>query len=293
MNRLLKKRLKGFMGKTHVFLSLCFLFIFMLIPWEFFEMTVWRLKENWLLAVVGIVVLCGGALFPDLDNDNSSAGATLGPLGSIFTTFMKSTSLIVWNLYHFKADKKPNTMHRYLWHAPIIWVGLGAMLYFGLNGGEYNIFTNVANSFKTDTFLYFLRTNAVLFLFIILIFMAVLVGSNMVIFQLGKFLPLPYIIKYIMPVAVLIYVMTTSYNNLRVIGICFALGAFLHCIEDGFADTGVPSLIFPIPQFWRKRVWGRIKLLPITVTTGGLANKVVDLVSGVTLLLLAFLAFKA
>lgn len=288
----LNKKLSGFMGKTHCLLSICFLFIFMLIPNPFFEMTVWKLKENWLLAFIGIVVLCGGALFPDLDNDNSSAGATLGPLGSIFTTFMKSTSLIVWNLYHFKADKKPNTMHRYLWHAPIIWVGLGAMLYFGLNGGEYNILTNVINSFKTDTFLYFLRTNAVLFLFIILIFMAVLVGSNMVVFQIGKFFPLPYIVKYILPVGVLIYIATTSYSNLRVIGICFALGATLHCIEDAFCDTGLPSLIFPIPQFWRKRVWGRMKLFPMTITTGGLANTIIDFVSGAVLVILAIVVFK-
>ena len=268
----------------------------MLIPLEFFEMTFWKLKDNWLLALTGIVVLCGGALFPDLDNDTSSAGATLGPLGSIFTTFMKSTSLIVWNLYHTKADKKPNTMHRYLWHAPIIWIGLGAMLYFGLNGGEYNIVTNIINSFKTDSFLYFLRTNAVLFLFIILMFMAVLVGSSMVLSKtskiLGKVVSVPTIVRYIFPILILAYVFSTSYSNLRVLGICFATGAFLHCIEDSFADTGIPSLIFPIPQFWRKRIWGRIRLVPITVTTGSIVNTIIDFVAAGTMVILAILAFK-
>ncbi len=288
---ILNKKLKGFMGRTHALLSLAILCAFMLIPVEFFELTFWKLKENWLLAIVGVVVFCGGALFPDLDADNSSAGATLGPLGSLFTTFMKSTSAIVWNLYHFKKDKKPNSQHRFLWHAPIIWVGLGLAFYFGLNGGEYNIFTNLMNSFKTDSFLYFLRTNAILFLFIILMFMAVLVGSSMIINNLLK-IRISYL-KYILPTLVLVFIFTTSYTNLRVLGVCFATGAVLHCIEDAFCDTGVPSLIFPIPQFWRGRVWGRIRLLPITVTTGSLINTIIDfMATGLIIVLMIFIFHK-
>ena len=293
----MKRKLEGFMGRTHCLLSLCFLFAFMMIPLEFFEMTFWRLKEDWILAIAGIIILCGGALFPDLDADNSSAAATLGPLGTIFKTFMKSTSSVVWNLYHFGVYRKPNTKHRYLWHAPIIWIGLGTLLYVGLNGGEYNIFTNVVNSFKTNNFLYFLRTNAVLALFIILMFMSVLIGSSKVLEGttkiLGKVVGIPKIIKYIFPILILFYIFTTSYSNLRVLGICFATGAFLHCIEDGFADTGLPSLIFPIPQFWRNRVWGRIKLFPVTVTTNSMANTIVDFVAAATMIILAVIAFRS
>ena len=296
MKKILKRKLDAFMGRTHCLLSLCCLFAFMLIPLEFFEMTFWKLKENWLLALVAIIVLCGGALFPDLDADMSKAAATLGPLGVIFKTFMKSTSLIVWNLYHFKGDRKPDNQHRYLWHAPLIWVGLGILLYVGLNGGEYGIFTNIINSFKTDSFLYFLRKNAILVLFILLMFMSVLIGSSMVldvsVKVLGKSLSIPKSLKYIIPVLVLIYIFSTSYSNLRILGICFAAGAVLHCLEDGFADTGLPSLIFPIPQFWRNKVWGRIKLFPVTVTTNSTMNTIIDFVAAATMIILGILAFK-
>ena len=291
--KLLTRKLNGFNGLNHALLSILFMLVFMIIPLEPFQLTFAQLKNNILLFIICLVVLAGGALFPDLDNDSSSAGYTLGPLGSIMTVFMKSTSSVVWNIYHFKGDQRPTTQHRYLWHAPLIWVGLLALFYFGLPSGNFTIFTNLSNSIQTGNFGYFVQTNATLVLFIILTFMAVLVGSNMVIYSITTIFDLPYLIKYILPSLVLIYIFTTNYTNLRIIGISFATGALLHCIEDAFCDTGLPSLIFPIPQFWRNKVWGRIKLLPITFQTQSkFTQKVVSVLSGVLIVAMLIVVFK-
>ena len=88
-----------------------------------------------------------------------------------------------------------------------------------------------------------------------------------------------HFVKYIFPTLLLVYVFTTTYANLKVLGVCFGAGYLFHCIEDCFADTGIPSLIFPIPQFWRKKVWGRMRLTPITITTGSLANTILDFIA--------------
>lgn len=286
------KKLKGFMGLTHVLLSLCVMMFLIIIPFEPLQMTFGRLRDDWLLFIVCMTVLAGGALLPDLDNDSSSAGATLGPIGGIMTVFMKSTSSVVWNMYHLKGDRRPTTQHRYLWHSPILWAGLAALFYFGLPTGNYNIFTNLKNSIQLGQFGYFMQTNALLFLFIILSFEAVLVGSNMIVFRISKIFEIPYAIKYIFPALVLIYIFMTDYTNIRVIGVCLAVGCVLHCIEDAFCDSGLPSLIFPIPQFWRNQVWGRMKLLPITVTTGGMVNTVIDFIATGVFVFMIFVVFK-
>ena len=286
------RKIEGFMGLTHTLLSISLLLVCILIPFEPFQLTFGKLRESWILMVAGLTVCVGGALFPDLDNDQSSAGHTLGVLGSIFTIFMKSTSSIVWNVYHFKADQRPTTQHRYLWHAPIIGLGLCLLFYFGLPTGEYTIFTNLSNSIQTGQVSYFFQTNAILTLFIILMFMAILVGANMILYRLGNIFPIPPFVKYIFPVLMLGYIFTTTYTNLKILGVCFGAGYLFHCLEDCFADTGIPSLIFPIPQFWRKKVWGRMRLTPITIQTGSMMNTVLDFIALGVMIFLLVIVFR-
>src|SRR5574344_410413 len=110
-----KSNVYGWMGKTHALLSVMLLCICMLIPVNIFKETFWLLKDNILFFIVGVTVLVGGALLPDLDNCQSSAGSTLGFMGSIVTIFMQSTSSIIWTLAHSKRERSPMTQHRYLW----------------------------------------------------------------------------------------------------------------------------------------------------------------------------------
>lgn len=289
LDNLTRLKLPGFMGRTHALLSLVLMEVCMLIPLDFLQTTFGTLKQNILLLIVSVVILVGGALFPDLDNFSSKSGHILGPLGSIMTTFMQSTSSIVWNVYHLSGDRKPSNQHRYLWHTPIIGLGLIALFWFRLPNGNYTIFTNIKSSIEAHQFGYFIQTNAVLMLFIILSFMATLIGSSILLARLGKLIEIPKLIKYIFPVAVLVYIFTASYTQLRMLGISFGAGYLFHILEDAFADTGVP-LLFPIPVFWKKQAWARIKF-PITAKTGGLANTIIDFVAGIAVIVLAIIIF--
>jgi len=289
--KIMNKKLPGFMGKTHTALSILGMAICMMIPAYPFQITFGVLKSNIPLFIVCLAVLVGGALLPDLDNDQSTAGATLGPLGSMFTLFMKSTSSVVWNVYHFKGDHRPPTQHRYLWHTPIIGIGLIALFYFGLPNGNYTILTNIQNSISTKQFGTFIQNNAILVLFIILCFMAVLVGSNSIIYTISKIFPIPGLVKYVLPVGSLIYIGVANYSDLRILGVCLGAGYLMHCLEDFFCDSSIP-LIWPIPAFWKRKVWWKPHL-PLTVTTGSTINTIIDLIGIILAVIMLIVAFMA
>lgn len=276
---------KGFMGKTHALLSVMLLCICMLIPISVFKETIWLLKDNILFFIVGIIIVVGGALLPDLDNCQSSAGSTLGFMGSIMTIFMQSISSIMWTLIHGRSDRRPMTPHRYFWHTGIVSVGIICLFWFFIPIEETTIFGGI----KEETAAVFLQNNVAILFLIILIFMAVLCGSDMIMYRLIKLFKLPKFISYIFPVLVLIYVFTLSYTKLRVLGICLGLGYLFHCLEDFFADSGVP-LLWPIPI--KGHMWYKCHFLA-TCTTGGLVNTILDIVVlAIDILLIALILMK-
>lgn len=262
--------IKGFMGKTHALLSVMLLCVCLLIPVNVFKETIWLLKENILFFIVGLIVLIGGALLPDLDNSQSSAGSTLGFMGSICTIFMQSISSIVWTLVHTKHERHPMTPHRYFWHTLVASIGLICVFFFGMPKGEATIIKGI----QEESFSIFIQNHVSLLIFIILMFMAVLCGSNMIVYRLIKWFKLPKIINYIIPTLVLIYIFTIDYNHLRILGLCIGFGYLFHCLEDFFADSGVP-LLWPIPI--KGCCWQRCRFL-ITCQTGGLVNTILDVV---------------
>ena len=262
--------IKGFMGKTHALLSVMLMLLCMLIPINFFKETIWLLKDNILFFIVGIIVLVGGALLPDLDNCQSSAGSTLGFMGSICTIFMQSISSIVWTLLHGKGDRTPNTPHRYFWHTLLASFGILSLFIFGLKGSNDTIIGLV----KENGIASFLQNYVVLLFFIVIMFMAVLCGSDMILYRLIKLFSLPKSLSYIIPIGVLVYIFTIDLYHLRILGICIGLGYLFHIIEDFFADSGVP-LFFPIPI--KRQMWHRCNF-PITCQTGGLVNTIIDIV---------------
>lgn len=266
-------KIKGFMGKTHALLSIMLLCILLLIPINVFKDTLWLLKDNILFFITGLIILVGGSLLPDLDNVQSSAGSTLGFMGSMFTSFMQSTSTIVFKVAHTKSDREPPTPHRYFWHTLVASIGLFSIFFFGLPKGE----TKILEDIQQKSIGTFLQENAIILFLLLIVYMAVLCGSNMVIYRLIKLFKLPRAINHIFPVAMLVYLFFINYNQLRILGICVSLGYLFHCIEDCFADTGVP-ILWPIPI--KGQMWHRIKFV-VTCTTDttepNLANTIVDL----------------
>ena len=261
---------KGFMGKTHALLSIMLLCICMIIPFSVFEETIWLLKDNILFFILGIVSVSGGALLPDLDNSQSSAGSTLGFMGSMFTVFMQSTSSMIFNIVKTKKDRTPPTPHRYFWHTLIVGAGLLCLFYFGMPEGNITFIEGI----KKYSIWVFLQDNITMMVFLLFIFMAILCGSDMVLSRIIKFFKLPKILNYILPLAGLVYVFFLEFSKLRILGICIGMGYLFHCIEDFFADTGVP-LLWPLPI--HGKLWQRCKFI-ITCETGGLTNTIIDLV---------------
>lgn len=274
MKKFLNARVKGFLGRTHALLSVMLFCICMLIPADFFQTTIGIMKNEVPFFIVGLIVLIGGALLPDLDNGQSSAGATLGPLGSICTTFMQSISSIFWTMLHGKGDKMPPSQHRYFWHTLICSAGIFCLFYFGMPASDNTLITSIQKSEDITTWLQY---NAILILFIILIFMAILVGSNMLISKLVTLFKSSKLkfLNYILPVAACIYIFFIDISHLKILGMCIGMGYFFHCLEDCFADSGVPFL-WPIPI--KNQMWKRIRLTPITIQTGGLANTILDII---------------
>lgn len=277
--------IKGFMGRTHALLSIMLLCICMLIPVDFLKQTIWLMKDNVLFFIVGIILVSGGALLPDLDNCQSFAGATLGPVGSMCTTFMQSTSSIFWNLLHGKGDKPPPTQHRYFWHTLIAGAGVSSMFIFGLKGSDQTLVSSIKASKDITTWF---QQNTALVFFIIFIFVAVLIGSDMVLGKLIKFFNLPKLLNYILPVAMVVYIFFIDMTKIRILGICVGLGFIFHCLEDCFADSGVP-LLWPIPI--KRQMWHRIRLIPITIQTGSLANTLLDISALVVDIILIVMIF--
>lgn len=277
------------MGKTHALLSIALLCICLLIPIDVFKETIWLLKDNIVFFCVGIVVTVGGALLPDLDNNRSSAGSTLGFMGSMFTTFMQSTSEIFWNIVHTKRERRPPTPHRYFWHTLVASIGVISLFYFGLPKGDVKILEDI----KEKGIGTWLQDNVVLLFFIIFLFMAVLCGSNMIMYRIIKFFKLPKALNYISPTAMCGYLFFIDYTHLRILGICIGLGYMFHCIEDCFADTGVP-ILWPIPI--KGQFWHRIKFF-VTCKTDteepSLANTIIDIVAlAVDISLIAIIFLK-
>ena len=294
MIRLLNKRINAFMGLTHTVLSLCLMAILMMVPTEFFQSTFGVLKHNLVLFFVCVIVLVGGALLPDLDNDQSSAGHSLGIIGSLFTLFMKSTSAIIWTVYHGKGDRPPRdrdgkpTQHRYLWHTLIVGIIFIALFYFFIPNTNETLYETV-KSVRSIT--EFFKINSIILLYMLVIFAAVLAGSSMVVYRISQLFKLifhmPAFVKYVVPVAVICYIATINYTDMRIIGLCFGVGYLAHCVEDMFANSGVCAL-WPIPV--GNQVWKKIHF-PLAVDTGGSAETIITILGTVGAVLLFFFVF--
>lgn len=277
--------IKGFMGKTHALLSVMLLSILLLVPVEFLQQMLGLLKKDVLFFIVGMVVLIGGALLPDLDNAQSCAGSTLGFMGSICTIFMQSTATIIYQLCHLRRDSQsPYFPHRYFWHSLMAGLGIFALFFFGMPNNDLTIVQAVG---QMGIWAY-LETNTAMLFFIWLMFVAVLAGSDMVFSKIIKFFKLPKLLSYILPVLALVYMFFLDGTHLRVLGILIGLGYIYHLIEDCFADSGCP-LLFPLPI--KHQMWFRVKLSPVTVKTGSLTNTLLDvaiLVVDIVLIALIF-----
>lgn len=273
-------KIKGLMATSHVLVSLCLLLLVMMLPIDFFQMYFYGLLKNPIVMFFTVIIFIGMTLLVDLDNHVSKAGSELGIIGDIVTVFMQSTSGLVWGIFHFRGDRPPMTQHRYLWHTPFIFFVLFFTFYFGLPEGNSNILTTIVNETRNQPILEVVSRNGIILLFMFVSFSATLVGSTLVLTFLKKFIKIDKWYKYVLSIIVISYLLLVDLSTIKHIAIVSSFGYLFHIIGDAFCDSGIP-LLFPIPL--GSQVWKKIKLFPITITTGGNSNKIVDLIATVLL----------
>lgn len=282
-------KVKGMMATSHAIVSLCLLCLFMLIPVSFFRDNFFSLVNEPLKFFFTLVVFLGFALLVDLDNNVSKAGSELGVLGNMVTVFMQSTSGIVYGLYHFRGDRPPRNQHRYLWHTPFIFGCMLALFYFGIPQVNETMFSAISKISSEGNIFEGISKQAVVILFLFMSFIATVVGSDLVLRFFRKFVRIPWWGKYILSVITLGYILFQPLVSVRQMAIVCSFGYLFHILEDAVCDSGIP-LLWPIPL--GSQVWRRIKLIPVTITTGGVSNKIVEIVATVLAPFLLYYVFS-
>jgi hypothetical protein len=243
------------------------------------------------LGLIAFVVICGGALLPDMDNlkedGGSSATWDLGVFGSIVSSIMVTVSSIVTSIFRGRGDNKPDTQHRYFWHTLLVPVVMFLLVCFCVPGGDTRVL-DLVDPRDLSSF----DTSVIVLLFFV--FVSAYVGLCLLLRKANK---LPFVrvkasvVSLVLSVVIVAVLLFSDCNTLQVVGICLCLGYLFHLVGDLFADSGIPAL-FPFTGLLGK-FWMRISLLPraLTVSTGSSVESLLKVVFTIVALLLAVVVF--
>ena len=280
----------GFSGVNHVLIAIMLFFILLIIPVDPFSSFLKSFLISPITGVMAFLVVCGGALLPDLDllkaDGGSAAAWDLGIFGSIISSVMVTISSIVTSIFHGKHDVVPNTQHRFFWHTLFIPLVSFLLMYFFIPDTDtkvINLFTN----FSIDNF------PASIIISLLLVGICVYVGSSLLLKKLKK-MPFmkfsPFLISIaLMVLSILVCVFASTEHDVKLMAYCVNLGYLFHLIGDMFADGGIPAL-FPVSGVFGK-FFMRVKLLPVTVTTGSTFESILKIVFLIIDIGLAYLVF--
>lgn len=124
----------GFMGKTHALSGLALILVII----AFFP----KLTEYFGIAgsisliIAAIILTVGASLLPDFDNVKSTAISTLGVVGVMISTVMRSVARAVYAITRSKYDKPNADPHRGFWHTIIAGLLVGFLAYLSVLGGS-------------------------------------------------------------------------------------------------------------------------------------------------------------
>lgn len=280
VNKILRKKVKGFGGVTHVLLAITLLLLMLIYPFPYFKDFVGMAQESTKYFLIFLFIVSGAALLPDLDNDESTAGYQLGIFGSLIKVFMKTTAYIVYSVYNLKNDQPPKSMHRLLWHTPLI--GLLILLYFVYFSPEGNqsYWNLITSTISNGTYTSFAINHIVTTVIMIIAYLCAVLGSNIILYWPMKILPFGNFIKSminnIVPILILIFLLNIPIYELQYIGIAIGLGYIFHLVGDIITQGSVP-LIWPIP--WNGKAWNKPNILgPFQIRTGGIVNTIINFV---------------
>ncbi len=282
----------GFSGVNHVLIAIMLFFILLIIPVEPFSGFIRSFLDSPLTGVMAFLVICGGALLPDLDNLKSDGGSAaawdLGIFGSIISSVMVTISSIVTSIFHGKHDVVPYTQHRFFWHTLFVPLVSFLLMYFFIPDTDTKVIDLFIN-FNIDN----LPTAIIISL--LLIGICVYIGSSLLLKKLKK-MPFmrfsPFLISVaLMIISILVCLFISTEHDVKLMAYCVNLGYLFHLIGDMFADGGIPAL-FPISGIFGK-FFMRVKLFPVTVKTGSTLESILKIVFLVLDLVLAYFVFIA
>lgn len=246
--------------------------------------------SNPLTGLVAFLLICGGALLPDMDNLKSDGGSAatwdLGVLGSIISTIMVTISSVVTSIFHGKRDVNPETQHRFFWHTLFVPLVLLVVTYFTMPDTQTPVIEHFTN-FNLQAF--------PSYMLIVLLGMAicVYVGAHLLLKKLAKIMPIdirPGMVSLALSgIAIAVGIALSTEHDLKMYAYCISIGYLLHLLGDMFADGGIPAL-FPVSGIFGK-FFMRVKLLPVTVTTGSTIESLLKIVFLVIDIVLAIIVF--
>ena len=280
----------GFSGVNHVLIAIMLFLLLLIIPVDPFSSFLKSFLISPVTGVMAFLVVCGGALLPDLDNLKSDGGSAaswdLGILGSIISSIMVTISSIMTSVFHGKKDVKPDTQHRFFWHTLIVPIIMFLLMFFFLKDGDSKLIESFI-PFSIDTF------PAMELSCLLMVGICVYVGSSLLLKKIKKiklFKFKPSIVSLsLAAVIMLICLFAMNLSEFKLISYCVALGYLFHLIGDMFADGGIPAL-FPFTGVVGK-FFMRIKLLPVTVKTGSTLESLLKVVFAVIDAILLYFVF--
>lgn len=247
----------GLMGPTHALSAVALTFLIAwLFPKFFFDGLLG--SYSYIVFISAVIIIVGSALMPDLDAVQSTSINTLGPIGKILSTLMRSFSSIVQSAISAKADETNKDPHRGFWHTIVsgLLVGFGVL---ALTKIETKVFTlgekDVTVATLIVVFIIYISTQ---------LFMASLLKKF---YKKTKNSFSGTLIMNIVSILIAIFLLTMlpaelSYNW---VGAAVAFGWILHLIGDSMTVAGVP-LFFPL-KHKGKRWWNY--RLPFAIKAGG------------------------
>ena len=296
MNKILNEEHYGFSGITHWLIAVCFFFLLWLIPIDFVKNYISIIQSNIVLFVMTFFIIGGASLLPDLDSSplqegGSTAVYQLGFLGYGLSILAITISQVVYTIFHTKYDQKPKSQHRMLFHTFFIPVVIFIYCMFILPLPEGKIFDDLKDGISGSEYS-----------ILILIFftgVSIYLGASMLIYKILKLFKKQKYTQFIclaIMIGCISYILLVATNEqIKLIGASIAFGYFFHIIGDLFSKGSSP-IFFPIPvpyklskitkvQFWKK------PNIPFALTTGGVANKILNFIMCAIDLLLFYILF--
>ena len=288
------KKLKGFSGTTHILIAILFLFLMLLIPTPFTEGYLNKITNDYAYFLIVFTVIAGASLLPDLDNDVSTAGYRLGIFGKLVTIMMKITSSVMFNFTRMKNDKEPKTQHRMLWHSVFISIMIMLYMWFGVPDSDDNFLSLFLENYNngSEELVNWLVDNSSLFVAVLVSIISVQLGFNGLTWRIFKIVPNQFVKRFgpIFAQLIMIYcVISMSMTDLKYITLSVGIGYLFHNLGDLFSLGSIP-IIWPIPAFWLGKWWWKPHL-PFQINTGGLGNKILDIVLLICDLILFYILF--